>query len=75
MSRQQLAKTAPGGQHVSGKETRARLLEPVPAAEGTLELAGVRTPVLEGGEGSPVVILHGLGQFAAQPPGHAWFPG
>ena len=65
MSRQQLTKTAPGGQHVAGKEIRARLLESIPTAERTLELAGVRTPVLEGGEGSPVVILHGLGQFAA----------
>ena len=65
MSRQQLTKAAPGGEHVAGKETRTRLLEAIPAAERTLELAGVRTPVLEGGEGPPVVILHGLGQFAA----------
>ncbi|MDP8931491.1 MAG: alpha/beta fold hydrolase [Actinomycetota bacterium] len=44
---------------------RARLLAMIPATERTWELAGVSTAVLDGGSGTPVVILHGGGQFAA----------
>ncbi len=40
---------------------RARLLAGVPVAERRLRLAGIDTPVLEGGDGSPVVLLHGPG--------------
>lgn len=55
----------PGYQASGGDATRARLLAMVPATERTWELAGVSTAVLDGGSGSPVVILHGGGQFAA----------
>jgi pimeloyl-ACP methyl ester carboxylesterase len=44
---------------------RERLLTGVPVTERRLELAGVSTAVLEGGDGPPVVLLHGAGEFAA----------
>ena len=43
---------------------RERLLAGMPVTERRLELAGVPTAVLEGGEGPPVVLLHGPGEFA-----------
>lgn len=43
---------------------RARLLEKLPVSERRLELAGISTAVLEGGEGQPIVLLHGPGEFA-----------
>lgn len=43
---------------------RARLLEGLPVTERRLSLAGVSTPVLEGGAGPPIVLLHGPGDFA-----------
>jgi pimeloyl-ACP methyl ester carboxylesterase len=43
---------------------RERLLAGVPVTERRLQLAGVSTAVLEGGEGPPVVLLHGPGEFA-----------
>ncbi len=49
----------------SNDDTRARLLAPIPATERRLNVAGVSTAVLEGGNGPPVVVLHGLRQFAA----------
>jgi pimeloyl-ACP methyl ester carboxylesterase len=49
----------------TGDEARARLLAAIPATERRLELAGVSTTVLDGGDGPPVVMLHGGGQFAA----------
>jgi pimeloyl-ACP methyl ester carboxylesterase len=42
------------------------LLAGVPVTERRLQLAGVSTPVLEGGRGSPVVLLHGPGAYAAK---------
>jgi pimeloyl-ACP methyl ester carboxylesterase len=36
----------------------------VAVSERRLDLAGVSTSLLEGGEGLPVVLLHGLGMFA-----------
>src|SRR5213592_4028394 len=47
-------------------DTREQLLEGIPVRERRLELAGVSTAVLEGGEGPPVVLLHGPGEFAAK---------
>lgn len=46
-------------------EARARLLAAIPATERRLELAGVSTAVLDGGDGPPLVVLHGGGQSAA----------
>jgi pimeloyl-ACP methyl ester carboxylesterase len=56
-------------ERASGALTRdqahARLLAAIPATERRLELAGVSTAVLEGGDGPPLMLLHGGGQFAA----------
>jgi pimeloyl-ACP methyl ester carboxylesterase len=46
-------------------DIRERLLAGVPVSERRLALAGHRTAVLEGGDGPPVVLLHGAGEFAA----------
>ncbi len=48
-----------------GAPARARLIDGLPVTEGCLELAGVSTWLLEGGEGPPIVLLHGQGGFAA----------
>ncbi len=49
--------------------TTARLREAtirdLPVTERRYDLAGIPTVVLEGGEGPPVVLLHGPGEFAA----------
>jgi pimeloyl-ACP methyl ester carboxylesterase len=45
---------------------RQRLLSRLPVVERRLELAGVPTAVLEGGEGPPMVLLHGPGEHAAK---------
>jgi len=44
---------------------REALLTGLPVAERRLHLSGVSTAVLEGGDGSPIVLLHGPGEFAA----------
>jgi len=43
---------------------RARLLAGIPVTEQRLELAGIRSAVLVGGDGPPVVLLHGPGESA-----------
>ncbi|HVL55418.1 MAG TPA: alpha/beta hydrolase [Burkholderiaceae bacterium] len=45
---------------------RARLLADVPVSQRQLPLAGIATAVLEGGEGPPLVLLHGPGEHAAR---------
>lgn len=47
-----------------GAGLRSTLLEDLPVREESLDLAGVRTAVLEGGSGPPVVLLHGPGESA-----------
>jgi pimeloyl-ACP methyl ester carboxylesterase len=54
------------GRRSAGDDARERLLAGIPVTERRLELAGVSTAVLEGGEGPPVVLLHGPGEFAAK---------
>jgi pimeloyl-ACP methyl ester carboxylesterase len=44
---------------------RDRLLAGLPVRERRLELAGVSTAVLEGGDGPPLILLHEPGSFAA----------
>jgi pimeloyl-ACP methyl ester carboxylesterase len=46
-------------------EMRERLLVDLPVTERQLDLAGVSTSLLEGGEGPPLVLLHAQGGFAA----------
>jgi pimeloyl-ACP methyl ester carboxylesterase len=48
---------------------RETLLAGLPVTERRRHLAGVSTAVLEGGDGPPMVLLHGPGEFAA-----AWRP-
>jgi len=50
----------------SGAEIRQALLANLPVRERRMELNGVSTAVLEGGEGPPVVLLHGPGEYAAK---------
>lgn len=46
-----------------GSDLRAQLLARLPVTERRLDLAGVSTAVLEGGDGKPIVLLHGQGEF------------
>jgi hypothetical protein len=48
--------------HRVGDDARERLLAGIPVSERRLQLAGVSTAVLEGGDGPPVVLLHGPGE-------------
>jgi len=43
---------------------REQLLAGIPARERRLELAGIATSVLDGGTGTPLVLLHGPGEHA-----------
>ena len=52
-------------QPAAGEGIRERLLAGVPVSERRLALAGHQTAVLEGGDGQPVMLLHGAGEFAA----------
>ncbi len=47
-------------------DAREKLLEGIPVRERRLELAGISTAVLDGGDGAPIVLLHGPGEFAAK---------
>jgi pimeloyl-ACP methyl ester carboxylesterase len=51
---------------MSGTQVRQRLLATTSLTERRLDLAGVSTSVLEGGDGPPVILLHGPGEFAAK---------
>jgi pimeloyl-ACP methyl ester carboxylesterase len=51
--------SSPGG-------ARERLLAGLPLTERRLNLAGISTAMLEGGDGPPVVLLHGPGEHAAK---------
>lgn len=54
------------GRRFVGKQARERLLAEMPVTERRLELAGIPTAVLEGGDGQPIVLLHGPGEHAAK---------
>jgi pimeloyl-ACP methyl ester carboxylesterase len=56
------------GQARAGEDARARLLSLMPVTERRIELAGISTAVLEGGDGPPLVLLHGPSVYAA-----VWF--
>ena len=49
----------PGPAMLRGEEARRGLLAGLPVTERRLHLAGISTAVLEGGEGPPIVLLHG----------------
>jgi pimeloyl-ACP methyl ester carboxylesterase len=61
MSRQHA--TRERGPRSAGENARQRLLSGLPVTERRLQLAGVSTAVLEGGDGPPIVFLQG--EFAA----------
>jgi len=63
MSRQPIVEDGSG--RMSGDDARRRLLAGAPVTERRLDLAGVSTAVLEGGDGPPVVLLHGQGGWSA----------
>lgn len=44
------------------QDARKRLLDRIPVTERYRQLAGVSTAVLEGGDGPPMVLLHGPGE-------------
>jgi pimeloyl-ACP methyl ester carboxylesterase len=48
----------------SGQRARERILAALPLDERRLQLGAVSTAVWEGGEGPPIVLLHGQGEFA-----------
>jgi pimeloyl-ACP methyl ester carboxylesterase len=52
-----------------GDDPRSLLLAGAPVTERRLDLEGVSTAVLEGGDGPPVVLLHGQGGWAG-----VWLP-
>jgi hypothetical protein len=41
------------------QNTRERMLADLPVTERRLQLAGISSAVLEGGDGPPVLLLHG----------------
>lgn len=45
-------------------DNRSKLLESIPVKEERLQLAGIQTPILIGGEGPPLLLLHGPGENA-----------
>ena len=53
------------GRRFAGHDLRERFLAELPVKERRLELAGVSSAVLEGGDGPPALLLHGPGEFAA----------
>jgi pimeloyl-ACP methyl ester carboxylesterase len=53
------------GQSLADDDARGRLLAGLPVTERRLQLADVSTAVLEGGDGPPVVLLHGPSGYAA----------
>ncbi len=67
MSRQRVVED--GGRRAIGDAARQRVLAGAPVTERRLDLAGVSTAVLEGGDGPPVVLLHGQGGWSGM-----WLP-
>jgi len=68
---EQLQRAAPhpagideGERPTSSRDARGQLLAGIPVAERQLELTGISTTVLDGGDGSPIVLLHGPGESA-----------
>ncbi len=51
-------------EHLASDDPRSRLLAKIPVREKRFRLTGISTTVLEGGEGSPVILLHGPGESA-----------
>lgn len=54
-----------GTGEATGQEARSQLIAALPVSERRVRLAGIPTAVLEGGDGPPVVLLHGPAAHAA----------
>lgn len=50
---------------VPATDHRRKLLAALPVTERRLELGGITTAVLEGGDGPPIILLHGPAGYAA----------
>jgi pimeloyl-ACP methyl ester carboxylesterase len=50
----------------AGEDVRARLLSGLPVTERRLRLNSLSTAVLEGGDGPPLILLHGPAAYGAQ---------
>ncbi len=50
--------------HSRKNENRMRLLKGLPVTDKIKELAGISTAILEGGNGPPIILLHGPGENA-----------
>lgn len=57
--------TTPTRHPTAAERIHQRLVAAAPLRQRTLELAGVSTAVYEGGQGPPMVLLHGQGEFWA----------
>jgi pimeloyl-ACP methyl ester carboxylesterase len=58
--------SAVGDRLAAMHDARQQLLTGLEVTERRLTLAGISTAVLEGGDGPPLVLLHGPGEFAAK---------
>ena len=67
MSRHQIVEDS--SRRAIGDDARQGVLAGAPVTERRLDLAGVSTAVLEGGDGPPVVLLHGQGGWSGM-----WLP-
>src|SRR5688572_16070487 len=58
----------PGPHHPRSEimNVREKLLTGLPVSERQIRLNGVSTAVLEGGDGQPIVLLHGPGEYGAK---------
>ena len=62
----QRKKREPRPEPAAGPSFRERLVGQLPVTERRLRLNHVSTSVLEGGDGSPIVLLHGPGEYGAK---------
>ena len=58
--------TGPSSQPTAGEYAREQILAGLPVTERRLDLAGVSTAVLVGGDGPTMVLLHGPGEHATK---------
>ncbi|HSK95243.1 MAG TPA: alpha/beta fold hydrolase [Euzebyales bacterium] len=54
-----------GSDDAARTTTRDRVLADTPVRDRRMNLSGIPTAVLEGGDGAPMVLLHSSGEFAA----------
>ncbi|MFP4636120.1 MAG: alpha/beta fold hydrolase [Nitriliruptoraceae bacterium] len=57
--------TPTDGETIDAQRSRARLLAAAPLTERREVLAGISTNIMQGGEGPPLVLLHGQGEHWA----------